>query len=302
MKPFPSAQPAQQPLWQRDMRFWFRLSLIAYLLCWAGTAQADELVALSPEPVKVKQETGVELLPPPTPLEMPPVVDPAVPEPLELTPPEPAEAAPSPVAKGEPAGPTWTMLVTPGASSQASVTESPRLITFKFDSETGKQLGEPEEERIGLAAAVQQQTPRTADSDEKNCPVPAGHFTAHPVSENYKQIYNSIPYSRAEYLANPGYRHEATMELLFGEQRPVTIHKHDTPRRIYNLPPIHEDPPRAFAPAGPWNWSGPAYSPAGYFPARYPFWTPNSTYRRYPTLYGPLFNSHYRPLTRPWGY
>ena len=38
-------------------------------------------------------------------------------------------------------------------------------------------------------------------------------------------MYGSIPYSQAEYIANPSYRHEATMEILFGELRPTTIVK-----------------------------------------------------------------------------
>ena len=36
----------------------------------------------------------------------------------------------------------------------------------------------------------------------------------------YRRVYASIPFSRAEYDAYPGYRHEATMELLLGQLRP----------------------------------------------------------------------------------
>lgn len=38
--------------------------------------------------------------------------------------------------------------------------------------------------------------------------------------ELYREIYNAIPFSRAEYDANPSYRHQATMELLMGQLRP----------------------------------------------------------------------------------
>jgi hypothetical protein len=48
-------------------------------------------------------------------------------------------------------------------------------------------------------------------------------------SEAYHEIYNSIPFSRSEYLANREYRHEATMEILFGQLRPTTIVKTVTP-------------------------------------------------------------------------
>lgn len=43
---------------------------------------------------------------------------------------------------------------------------------------------------------------------------------------DYKRIYDAIPFSRTEYEANPSYRHETAMEILFGELRPMTIHKY----------------------------------------------------------------------------
>lgn len=45
----------------------------------------------------------------------------------------------------------------------------------------------------------------------------------------YRAVYNSIPFRRSEYLANPDYRHEATMEILMGQLRPKTIVKHAAP-------------------------------------------------------------------------
>lgn len=48
----------------------------------------------------------------------------------------------------------------------------------------------------------------------------------------YDEVYASIPYRRAEYLADPGYRHEATMEVLFGQLRPKTTVSHYTPRTV----------------------------------------------------------------------
>lgn len=50
-----------------------------------------------------------------------------------------------------------------------------------------------------------------------------------PLRLTYEQAYNSIPFSRAEYEANPGYRHEAAMELMFGVLRPTTIMKQTIP-------------------------------------------------------------------------
>jgi hypothetical protein len=47
---------------------------------------------------------------------------------------------------------------------------------------------------------------------------------------SYRQVYDSIPYSRTEYLANPAYRHEATMELLTGIPRQKVVHSNYEPK------------------------------------------------------------------------
>lgn len=74
------------------------------------------------------------------------------------------------------------------------------------------------------------------DADDEVLITPAGS----PVPVNgrtYEEVYRSVPYSYTEYLANPGYRHEATMEILFGQLRPTTIHKHYEPQPIVNVLP-----------------------------------------------------------------
>jgi flagellar biosynthesis GTPase FlhF len=59
---------------------------------------------------------------------------------------------------------------------------------------------------------------------------PAVSKTGHRVSASYRkdsrtyrEIYNSIPFSRAEYDANPGYRHLATMEIMLGQLHPIIV-------------------------------------------------------------------------------
>jgi hypothetical protein len=42
-------------------------------------------------------------------------------------------------------------------------------------------------------------------------------------SRSYREIYNSIPFSRAEYDANPAYRHQATMEIMLGQLHPIIV-------------------------------------------------------------------------------
>ncbi|WP_166823731.1 hypothetical protein [Thalassoroseus pseudoceratinae] len=43
---------------------------------------------------------------------------------------------------------------------------------------------------------------------------------SHINPHDYKRIYQAIPFVRSEYEANPSYRHEAAMEILFGQLRP----------------------------------------------------------------------------------
>ncbi|MCR9198928.1 MAG: hypothetical protein NXI04_09810 [Planctomycetaceae bacterium] len=57
----------------------------------------------------------------------------------------------------------------------------------------------------------------------------------------YKRIYNSIPFNRAQFNANPNYRHDSTMEILTGNARHQTIVRHSTapprePGRIRTAP------------------------------------------------------------------
>ena len=50
-------------------------------------------------------------------------------------------------------------------------------------------------------------------------------------SRSYREIYNSIPFSRAEYDANPAYRHLATMEIMLGQLHPVIVAPPAPPRQ-----------------------------------------------------------------------
>lgn len=49
---------------------------------------------------------------------------------------------------------------------------------------------------------------------------------------DYKRVYDSIPFSRAQFNANPNYRHDSTMEILTGNARHQTIVRHDTTPRV----------------------------------------------------------------------
>ena len=85
---------------------------------------------------------------------------------------------------------------------------------------------------------------------------------------DYNEIYESIPYRRAEYLANPSYRHDTAVEILFGEMRDTVIHRQDTPQRVQNpRPQIYR--PDAFPYIGDYRkfyWRQGLYS-LRYFPS-----------------------------------
>lgn len=76
----------------------------------------------------------------------------------------------------------------------------------------------------------------------------------------YQRIYQSIPFSRAEYLNNPGYRHDTTMEILTGNPRHQTViqhnHEHKQPvKRIARpeLPSRVIQPYSGFGIGFPWS-------------------------------------------------
>lgn len=75
---------------------------------------------------------------------------------------------------------------------------------------------------------------------------------------SYEDAYRSIPYNYTEYVANPGYRHDAAMELLFGALRPTTIHRHYEPEVIINqLPsPYH---PYLYSHSERWQYRAPDF-------------------------------------------
>lgn len=134
--------------------------------------------------------------------------------------------------------------------------------------------------------------------------IPGPSSSATVNGKNYEDIYRSIPFRRSEYLANPSYRHEATLEIMFGQLRPTTIHKQDTPQRVPD--PLGRDnvqAPRAVPFQSPYHpgfglaTGGSSYFGAPYFGA--PIWYP-SPYHVIP--YGLI---RYRPVTfqylRPTG-
>ena len=78
--------------------------------------------------------------------------------------------------------------------------------------------------------------PRVSDVDATPPAAPAQ-------TAQYRDIYFSIPFNRAEYNANPSYRHDATMEFLFNQMRPTVIQRGTTNVYQYDMNGGYYDPP-----------------------------------------------------------
>jgi|GEM_PF-4633806 len=95
----------------------------------------------------------------------------------------------------------------------------------------------------GSATAVQRPESTTVRFEKENWTMTISPgATASPAADEYRRIYESIPYRRTEYLANPGYRHDATLERLFGQLRPTVIQRTDHAERVVNPRPDVRQP------------------------------------------------------------
>ncbi len=213
----------------------------------------------------------------------------------------------------------WSILITPGVSSHPAVKPKPSVTTFQLDRKTGKMTARSVRHEVGRSKKQEaghsknKATPpksgelemidpmRKKESDRKRLPeIHPNTNVIHPKVnkvevDKYEQIYNSIPYSRAEYLANPAYRHEATMELLLGTLRPTVVQKQDRPKRVYNQPRLNEAVPRTSPPPMPFGYY-PGYYRGYYYPGYYPGY-----YRGYYGGYGGYYGGFgYRGGYRPY--
>ncbi|HEY3963738.1 MAG TPA: hypothetical protein VGM05_04220 [Planctomycetaceae bacterium] len=73
-----------------------------------------------------------------------------------------------------------------------------------------------------LRAAEAGASPSDNASREGEAPASAASGPLEP-RMSYAAAYSQIPFSRSEYEANPGYRHDAALELMMGAMRPTTV-------------------------------------------------------------------------------
>ena len=116
-------------------------------------------------------------------------------------------------------------------------------------------------------------TPRVTTPEQEKLPVtapvavPAATVDAEPATEaplsaaDYRRIYQSIPFSRAEYNVNPSYRHDSTMEILTGNARHQTTLQHST---------VPVPPPRPQSHLLPYRYNSPRHGLNYYF--YFPYW------------------------------
>jgi len=77
-------------------------------------------------------------------------------------------------------------------------------------------------------------TPATVAADDlpvivpRLCDMPTEKPVLPAQVQQYREIYAAIPYNHVEYLANPSYRHDATMEFVFNQMRPTVIQRGTT--------------------------------------------------------------------------
>lgn len=121
---------------------------------------------------------------------------------------------------------------------------------------------------------------------EEVCPPASSPVRIHP--GDYSYVYNSIPFLRSEYIANPSYRHEATMEILFGKLRPTVVHKHPGRPRPHGTMFPHENAvlrPYSYyslAPGAGYGRGPLPYAAPGAYGVNYNFYYPMPTvYRSY---------------------
>jgi hypothetical protein len=81
-------------------------------------------------------------------------------------------------------------------------------------SASGKFWNTPENSRAAVSGAA----PAPAEVAGQGTPVSAASGAFVP-QMSYAEAYAMVPFSRSEYEANPGYRHDAAMELMFGQMR-----------------------------------------------------------------------------------
>ncbi len=172
-------------------------------------------------------------------------------------------------------GEKWVVQINPGPRvEQPAKIEQAQFISAQEAAPADAQPVEtqPTEEAIPTADPVGSpesttQLPPPLMTEGESVPMTAPVDCPPAMASRYLEVYASIPFFRSEYLANPSYRHEATMEILFGQLRPTVVHKYQPQARDYITPDINYVQPYSF------YRHGRRYN--------YNFWYPGPSIRQY---------------------
>jgi hypothetical protein len=154
----------------------------------------------------------------------------------------------------------WVIKIRPGGRSgrNSSVTEeSPRRVLPAAYDEPAPA---PEVVPVAVPAPEPAQDLETPDGPKRNGPqlaptvAPAPATYSDPATRSvdlvpgilprtmsYDEAYAAVPFSRTEYEANPTYRHQAALELMFHTLRPVTTVQNFSPR-AFRYPDSYQIP------------------------------------------------------------
>lgn len=101
----------------------------------------------------------------------------------------------------------------------------------------------PETVAAPEAATTESPAPKLVGPHEPEVAAPAPLAGPATLAQHmsYAEAYAAIPFSRTEYEANPGYRHQAALELMFGVLRPTTFVQNYTPR-AFRYPDFYQIP------------------------------------------------------------
>lgn len=133
----------------------------------------------------------------------------------------PVESKKTKKAKNEAAGPKVSDKVSDAKRSKAAATNAARAA----EDDRKKAMAAKAAADKKAAAVKAKAAAAYAQSSS------ARRATGVKDSRSYREIYNSIPFSRAEYDANPGYRHQATMEIMLGQLYPIIVAPPALPRQ-----------------------------------------------------------------------
>lgn len=118
---------------------------------------------------------------------------------------------------------SWTIVIRPLPAESgpvAGVAAVPALPTVPAPPVPPPPYTEPAE-TPGAGAAPQSGLPGDA--------LPMELLSPFGPRMSYVVAYDQIPFNRSEYEANPSYRHDAALELMFGQLRPTTIMRQTSP-------------------------------------------------------------------------